>query len=84
MAAMTGARMPVTRPIRLMPPMMTMATIDAVMMPVAHTGNPNVVFSVSATVLAWMALPVRNAVVPSIRAKNAASGFHLGPSPRSI
>ncbi len=39
---------------------------------------------VSATVLACTALPVRNAVNPSMIAKNTASGFQAGPSPRSM
>ncbi len=81
---MAGARMLVTRPIRVMPPMITIATMVAVNRPVIHTGIPMIVFIVSATVLAWMALPVRNAVVPNITAKNTASGFHAGPIPRSM
>ncbi len=81
---MTGARTPVTLPIRVMPPMITRATTVAVNRPVIHTGRPSMVFIVSATVLAWIALPVRNAVVPSIAAKNTARGLNAGPSPRSM
>ena len=84
MAAMLGARMDVTRPIREMPPRITSATTVAVASPVAQTGIPKVVSMVSATVLAWTAFPVRKAVKPRRTAKNTAMGFHAGPSPRSM
>ena len=55
---MAGARIPVTRPMRVIPPMITRATTVAVHSPLIHAGIPKVVSRVSATVLAWMALPV--------------------------
>ena len=69
---------------RRMPPRMTRATRAAVTRPVTHTGIPSSSRTVSATVLAWTALPVRNEVRISAPAKKAASGFHRGPSPRSM
>ena len=73
-----------TLPMRVMPPRMTSATRAVETAPVTQGAIPNSVRKVSATVLAWMALPVRNAVVPSIRAKNMASGLKRGPRPRSM
>ena len=84
MAAMSGARTAVTFPIREIPPRITPATMADVTRPVAHTGIPNVVAMVSATVLAWIAFPVRNAVRPSSDANSTAIHFHLGPSPFSM
>ena len=83
-AAMSGARNAVTLPIRRMPPRITPPTTAAVTRPVTHAGTANVDWSVSATVLACTAFPVRNAVKPSITAKNTARGFHAGPRPRSM
>ena len=68
----------------MIPPMMTRATTDAATSPVSHGGTPKLVRSVSATVLAWIALPVRNAVRPRAPAKKTASGLKAGPRPRSM
>jgi len=46
--------------------------------------NPNSASIASATVLAWLAFPVMNAVSPSMTAKNAATGFQRGPNPFSM
>ncbi len=54
--AISGARMPVTRPMRLMPPTITAATRLVVMSPGVHGGITNSEAKVSATVLAWMAV----------------------------
>ena len=74
----------VTRPMRLMPPRITSATIVEVVRPVIHVAIPNSASIASATVLAWFAFPVMNAVIPSMTAKNAATGFQRGPSPFSM
>mgnify|MGYP006283197123 CR=1 FL=1 len=76
--------MPVTLPIRLMPPRITRATTAAVMNPVIQTGTPKVVCTASATVLAWMPLPVRKATEARQMAKKTAMGFHFLPKPRSM
>jgi len=83
-AAMAGARIAVTLPMRLMPPRITAATTVDVIRPVAQAGTPNVVRIVSATVFAWMAFPVRKAVSPRRMANATAIHFHLGPSPFSM
>ena len=69
---------------RLIPPRITAATTAEVNSPLAQTGIPKVVCMVSATVLAWIALPVRNAVTPRMPAKKTAIHFQLGPSPFSM
>ncbi len=84
MAAITGARMPVTFPMRPIPPRITSATTLAVTRPVIHRARPNCVHSASATVLAWMPFPVRKAVMPRMVAKNTAIHLQFGPSPFSM
>ena len=81
---MSGARIPVTRPMRVMPPRMTAATTPAASRPVTTFGVPKVDCIVSASVLAWMALPVMNAVNPSAMAKKVAIHVHWLPRPRSM
>ncbi len=81
---MSGARIPVTFPIRWIPPRITSATTDAVTSPVIQTGIPYSVSMASATVLAWIPFPVRNAVRPSMVAKKTAIHFQFGPSPFSM
>ena len=81
---MVGARIEVTLPMRPIPPRMTRATTEAVARPVTQTGTPKVVATVSATVLAWTAFPVRKAVKARRTAKKTAMGFQAGPRPRSM
>jgi hypothetical protein len=72
---MRGARTPVTFPMREIPPRMTSATTEDVTNPVIQVGTPKVVWTASATVLAWMPFPVRKATEASMMAKKTASGF---------
>ena len=83
-AAITGASTPVTRPMRPMPPRMTMPMTADVTIPVTQAATPNSEDITSATVLACTALPVKKAVIPSSTAKNTARGFQRLPRPRSI
>ena len=81
---MAGARIEVTRPIRLIPPRMTAATTPEVISPLTQVGMLNWVSRLSATVFACTAFPVRKAVMPSMKAKKTAIHFQFGPSPRSM
>ena len=81
---MAGARIPVTFPIRLIPPRMTSATMLAVMSPETQGAIPKVSRIVSATVLACTPFPERKAVIPRRRAKKTAMGFQACPSPFSM
>ena len=47
-----------TRPIRLIPPMMTIATSVAMISPVSQVGAPSVVVAERLTVFAWFMLPL--------------------------
>ena len=67
-----------------MPPMITRPTRVAATRPVIQVATPNSSSSVSATVLAWTALPVRNEVHMSAKAKNIATGFQAFPRPCSM
>ena len=82
--AIMGARIDVTRPIREMPPSMTAPTTADVIRPLVQVGMLNWVSRLSATVFAWIALPVRKAVMPRMKAKKMAIHFQFGPRPRSM
>jgi len=76
---MTGARIPVTFPIRLIPPMITIPTIEAVTRPVIQVSIPKLSETCVAMVLDWIALPVKNDVIMSMKAKKMATGFQFQP-----
>ncbi len=81
---MKGARIPVTFPIRVIPPRITAATTVVVTRPLIQSGTPKLVSMASATVLAWIPFPVRKAVIPRRLAKRIASHFQFRPRPRSM
>ena len=84
MIAITGIKLAVTRPIRLIPPTMTNPTTEAVASPVIHPGIRKVAFIVSATVFACTAFPVKKEHITAIAAKKTANHFHCSPRPFSM
>ena len=78
---MNGTTLSATRPIDLIPPMMTTNTSTATISPPSHSSIPNSSFRPSATAFAWIELPVTSALNNVPRQKTTASQVHFGPRP---
>ena len=81
---MAGARTPATRPIRVIPPMITAPTMSAPASPVIQGETPNCVCITSAIVLDWTPFPERKELSPRQTAKKMAIGFQAFPRPSSM
>ena len=81
---MEGASLLLTRPMRLIPPRMTAATAAASNTPTMMDGAPKSLAALTATVFAWVMLPVPKLAMTPHTAKMMATGFHFGPSPFSM
>ena len=81
---MDGARKEVTRPMRLIPPMITMATTAAKISAVATRGTPKAPSICTAMVLLWFMLPLPKEQMAARPAKVMAIHFQFFPRPSSM
>ena len=81
---MEGARNDVTRPMRLMPPMITMATTAAKISAVTTRGMPKAPSICTAMVFDWFILPLPKEQMAASPAKVIAIHFQFLPRPSSM